>query len=68
MKIETTNKENIIAINKNVKLEEVILNIVQKGKDIFVVETILYDRNRKIFRKKLHDCNRKKAQWIFVLK
>lgn len=42
---ETTNKENIIAINKNVKLEEVILNIIQEGKDIFVVETILYDGN-----------------------
>ena len=42
---ETTNKENIIAINKNVKLEEVILNIVQKGKDIFIVKTILYDGN-----------------------
>lgn len=42
---ETTNKENIIAINKNVKLEEVILNIVQEGKDIFVVETILYNGN-----------------------
>lgn len=42
---ETTNKENIIVINKNVKLEEVILNIIQEGKDIFVVETILYDGN-----------------------
>lgn len=42
---ETTNKENIIAMNKNVKLEEVILNIVQEGKNIFVVETILYNGN-----------------------
>ena len=52
---ETTNKENIITINKNLKLEEVILNIIQKrkiilnivqeGKDLFVFETILYNGN-----------------------
>lgn len=46
---ETTNKENIIAITKNEKLEEVIFNIIiensKKKKIIFTVETILYDGN-----------------------
>ena len=45
---ETTNKENIIAITKNEKLEEVIFNIIVenlKKKIIFTVETILYDGN-----------------------
>lgn len=46
---ETINKENIIAITKNEKLEEVILNIIiensKKKKIIFTVETILYDGN-----------------------